>query len=296
MLPTALGNALRSAEDSAGTRYGLAAITVFPRLYGLVDDPVRAEYASLVDQYDSSAHLAASLTVATPVCTAIGVYQLGAIGLLGLGLLPLAWVFYRHSEAAGLSGDLLHTIIDLHRFDLLARLRVPLPATPQEERYHNVLLSRWLADPPRPVISGGALRSRERPYRGGRLADDRRTDHGAGEHNRRFRSGISIVGLPRIAMRSRPSTWSPKDRHVGPPRRDPELQDPVDLCVAQVHGCPTSFTRGSTGARRDRRRQSGGLPEPADHGASLLGHLREARPVLRQRRRDHRRSRSEFGA
>lgn len=148
VLPTALGNALRSAEDSAGARYGMDAVTVFPRLFGLVDDALRDEYVSLVDQYDSNARLAVSLAVATPACTAIGVYQLGAIGLLGLCLLLVAWVFYRGAvEAAGLSGSLLHTIVDLHRFDLLARLRVPLPTNPAEERSHNELLSRWLAEP-----------------------------------------------------------------------------------------------------------------------------------------------------
>lgn len=148
MLPTALGNALRSAEDVAGDRYGLDAVTVFPRLFGLVDDALRNEYVSLVDQYDSSARLAVSLTVAAPVCTGIAIHQLGGVGVLGLCLLPLAWVFYRGAvESAGLSGDLLHTIIDLHRFDLLTRLHVPLPATPEEERCYNKLISDWLARP-----------------------------------------------------------------------------------------------------------------------------------------------------
>lgn len=144
IMPTALGNALRSAEDLAGSRYGLSTTAAFPRLFGLIGDQVRAEYVSLVDQYDSGARLAVGVAITAPVCAAIAFVQLGALGLLPLTAIVFSWVFYRGAvETAALSGELLHAIVDLHRFELLEHLRVPLPATPADEVQLNQKLSEW---------------------------------------------------------------------------------------------------------------------------------------------------------
>jgi hypothetical protein len=147
ILPTALGNALRSAEDLAGSRYGLSAPLVFPRMFGLTDDSLRGEYASLVDQYDSNARLSVSAALASVVCCVIALFQVGVIGLLPLAGLGIAWLFYKGAvESAALSGEVLGVIIEVSRFDLLDRLRVPLPGTPGEEFQTNQNLMKWFAD------------------------------------------------------------------------------------------------------------------------------------------------------
>jgi hypothetical protein len=52
VLPTALGNVLRAAEDSAGQRYGLDTVEVWPRLYPLIPDTLRDIIDSLRNQLD----------------------------------------------------------------------------------------------------------------------------------------------------------------------------------------------------------------------------------------------------
>ena len=55
ILPTLLGNTLRAAEFRAGSRYGLDAVVLCPRLYPLLGDKVSATLNDLRDQLDLAA-------------------------------------------------------------------------------------------------------------------------------------------------------------------------------------------------------------------------------------------------
>jgi hypothetical protein len=61
LLPTRLGNTLRSIEDNAGQRYGLSTVTIWPRLYPLLSDTLRQESQRARDDYDTAARLCAAL-------------------------------------------------------------------------------------------------------------------------------------------------------------------------------------------------------------------------------------------
>lgn len=65
--------------------------------------------------------------------------------LVPIGLVLLSWLSSRGAVAAAIAyGEGIRTGIDLHLFELLKALHLPLPATIQEERELNRRLSRFL--------------------------------------------------------------------------------------------------------------------------------------------------------
>ncbi len=147
ILPTMLGNVLRSAEGRAGSRYGLDAIVVWPRLYPLLSDKVTAVLDDLRDQLD----LAARFCVVFGIATVISVVFLATDGWwLTAAAVTLAGslLSYRAALAAAAAyGQALDAAFDLHRFDLMTALHLPLPANLTGEVTANQELSRFLRQP-----------------------------------------------------------------------------------------------------------------------------------------------------
>lgn len=144
LLPTRLGNALRAYEDTAGERYGLSTVVTYPRLYPVVSDRLRLSLGQFIDQLDTAAGLTISFLLATVVSAAILIDD-GWWLIIPFGTGCLAVVSYRGAiRAASYQGELLATAFDLHRFDLLAALHLPLPRTPIEEHRDNRELSSFL--------------------------------------------------------------------------------------------------------------------------------------------------------
>jgi hypothetical protein len=147
ILPTMLGNVLRSGEGRAGSRYGLDAIVAWPRLYPLLSDKVTAVLDDLRDQLD----LAARFCVVFGVATMISVVFLAVDGWwLTAAAVTLAGslLSYRAALAAAAAyGQALEAAFDLHRFDLLTALHLPLPANLVGEVTANQELSRFLRQP-----------------------------------------------------------------------------------------------------------------------------------------------------
>ena len=144
LMPTALGNALRAAESRAGRRYALEAVTMWPRLYAILPDRV----ARLIDDQREQLDLAANLCIAMILTAAVSTALLATHGwwlLLPVGALGLAWLAYRGACATAIIyGDSLEVAFDLHRFDLLRALHLPLPAALSEERAANRELTAFL--------------------------------------------------------------------------------------------------------------------------------------------------------
>jgi hypothetical protein len=147
MLPTKLGNLLRAAENRAGSRYGLDAITVWPRLYPLLADKVTAVLDDLRDQLD----IAARFCVVFLLATVFSVACLAGHGwwlIVAAGTLAGAALSYRAALGAGVAyGQAMEAAFDLHRFDLLTALHLPLPADLTSEVKANQQLSRFLRQP-----------------------------------------------------------------------------------------------------------------------------------------------------
>ncbi|MGX1242290.1 hypothetical protein RKD46_003394 [Streptomyces pseudovenezuelae] len=133
LLPTALGNALRRGELSAGERYGLATLASWPRIYFQVSDRMADVLRSTRDSLDRSVNLCWSFLALTAT-GAVALYDESADWWWCAAGLTLAFVAYKGAvTAAQAYSGLMHVVYDLHRFDLLEALHYPLPTREGEE-------------------------------------------------------------------------------------------------------------------------------------------------------------------
>ncbi|WP_189312051.1 hypothetical protein [Streptomyces brasiliensis] len=133
LLPTALGNALRAGELSAGERYGLTTLTSWPRIFPQVSDRMAEALGSARDALDTAVNFCWAFLVLTGAGGAALYDEPSAWWWCG-SCLVLAAVAYKGAvtTAQAYSG-LMHVVYDLHRFDLLAALHYPLPADRESE-------------------------------------------------------------------------------------------------------------------------------------------------------------------
>ncbi|GAA3551529.1 hypothetical protein [Kribbella ginsengisoli] len=131
---TAFGNALAAAEACAGARFGWDAVVAWPRLYPVLGERVR----EIVDDRRNTMDFSVRLCAVSLVTGAAGLVLLLSSGWwLFLALVPVAigLLAYRGAvESAMAYGEAIEAAFDLHRFDLLAALHLPLPADQEAER------------------------------------------------------------------------------------------------------------------------------------------------------------------
>jgi hypothetical protein len=143
VMPTALGNALRTAEDRAGRRYGLDTVAVWPRLYPVLGERVLAIVDDERTQLDVAVRFCVVLLVAAVVSLGLLATQ-GWLLLVPAATFALAWLAYKGSVGAAVAyGEGLETAFDLHRFDLLRALHLPLPADSEQERAQNAQVTAF---------------------------------------------------------------------------------------------------------------------------------------------------------
>lgn len=145
-MPTRLGNVLRAAELRPGSRYGLDAVTCWPRLWLLLPKDSRQEVAA--------ARTGLYLSVQSWLCgVAFSVFVVWAWWAPVVGL-TVAWVTYytRMLAAARTYGTLIESCFDIHRGLLYAALNWPRPANPPRVRrgaaHQRVSHHRLTADEP----------------------------------------------------------------------------------------------------------------------------------------------------
>ncbi len=145
ILPTALGNTLRAAEDRAGKRYGLDTVTVWPALYTVLSPAVREAVDDQRNQMDVSARLSVMLSLCAVVSAVmLWRYPYWLLGSL-VGTLLVALLAYRAALVAAESyGVMIGLAFDRHRFDLLAALHLPQPADTTAESEFNQQLTAYL--------------------------------------------------------------------------------------------------------------------------------------------------------
>lgn len=142
---TALGNALAAAEETAGSGYGLDAVVIWPRLYPLLSEQVRAAVDDLRDGMDAAARLTATGVLTALAATGLLAWHSGLRTLLALLPLTIAVLSYLGAvRAATAFGIAMSVAFDLHRFDLLRTLKLAMPATQEEEQETNRALSDFL--------------------------------------------------------------------------------------------------------------------------------------------------------
>jgi hypothetical protein len=137
VLPTRLGNVLRSFEHHSDVRWGLGGLAAWPRVAALLNDRERDLHADAETDF--------MFFVNCCVCSALLVPTL-AIGVGGTAPLWAAvstivaalacYAFYRGAVVAAVSwGTEVRASLDLHRFELYERLGVRLPASFSDERF-----------------------------------------------------------------------------------------------------------------------------------------------------------------
>ncbi|MEL6816116.1 MAG: hypothetical protein AAFP03_15120 [Cyanobacteria bacterium J06598_3] len=139
LLPTRLGNILRSAEDHCAAKYGLDAIICWPRLWLLLPDAVKTELSAARESLNLTARLwlwGVLFLLWAPVFL---VWWPLPLGLL-TALLAHRWML----QAAQVYGDLLESAFDLYRFQLYESLCWPMPKTPAQERVMGQELTDYL--------------------------------------------------------------------------------------------------------------------------------------------------------
>lgn len=145
IMPTTLGNVLRAGEDSAGGRYGLMSMTVYPRMYPFLSDKLDKAISRQLDLIDATSALCLAFAAAALATLPVVVIRHDWWSLLPAGLAASSWLCYRSAlNAAKDHGTLFATAFDLHRFDLIKNLHYPLPETVEQEWKFNRALSRFL--------------------------------------------------------------------------------------------------------------------------------------------------------
>ncbi|MFF1442011.1 hypothetical protein [Streptomyces sp. NPDC058295] len=132
--PTALGNVLAALRDTAGRDHGWDATVAWPWLYPVLGDRARAVVDDGRDSLDAAARLCVTTAVTALVSTAL-LLRSGWWILLALAPAAVALLAYHGAVQAALTyGDAVRAAFELHRFDLLQALHLPLPDSLQEER------------------------------------------------------------------------------------------------------------------------------------------------------------------
>lgn len=143
LLPTALGNALRAGELSAGERYGLTTLSSWPRIYPQVSAPLAKALSSARDTLDMAVNLCYAFLACTGVMLAALYDEPGRWWLVALALGPAMVAYKGAVTGAQAYAGLMHVVYDLHRFDLVDALHHQLPDHEQEWALFQRLSDRF---------------------------------------------------------------------------------------------------------------------------------------------------------
>ncbi|WP_368823720.1 hypothetical protein, partial [Kocuria arenosa] len=121
LLPTRVGNILRSAESRPGHRYGLDAVVVWPRLWLVLPEIARTELAGARAALDAAVAAAIWGTGFLAVTIVPGAWWAAPAGLAVAVTATRWWVPAR----AEVFADLVETAYDLYRGRLYQQLRWP---------------------------------------------------------------------------------------------------------------------------------------------------------------------------
>ncbi len=168
ILPTRLGNVIRSYEHYPRRQYGMSSITLWPRLMGVVDNSYAAMISDAKIAFDFMLNSALLNGLLAVIFTLVALFPEGTRRLLqadGMAnafyltcvlfiavLALLSALFYRSAVGQAFAwGELVKGAFDLYRWALLARLGYThRPQTVAEERVLWGAVSRQIiyGDPP----------------------------------------------------------------------------------------------------------------------------------------------------
>jgi hypothetical protein len=136
-LPTMLGNLHRSAEEYPSIRYGMDIYTVWPRLWLILPDNMQREInhiQNIINNY-------ILLMMWSILFGVWSVWSLWVLPIASAGAL-LAHINLVHSFRT--YGDLIKATFDLYRFSLYESLKMPFPASPEDEHEFGIAITQYL--------------------------------------------------------------------------------------------------------------------------------------------------------
>jgi hypothetical protein len=138
LMPTALGNILRSGELRPERRYGLDPVVAWPRLWLLLPDTTRTEIAGSRGQLDAAGR--GVLWVLFTAVWSVFVWWIAPVAVL------VAIILYRSAvlPSAQVYADLVEAAFDLHRPALYQALRLQPPTRPADEPNAGRQLTTYL--------------------------------------------------------------------------------------------------------------------------------------------------------
>ena len=126
VMPTELGNILRTAERNPQLKYGLDSIVCWPRLWFVLPKEVRTDIGQARSSLDN--------TVVTLTWSVLFISWAWITWLALPAAIVAAIVIYRYVlSAAMVYGDLFESAYDVHRFALYRAYHWPLPDRPRDE-------------------------------------------------------------------------------------------------------------------------------------------------------------------
>jgi hypothetical protein len=150
LLPTEFGNILKAAENYAGERYGIDAVPLFTRLIHVVPENFQKRIDQSLDQLSFLVNCAVLATIFGLISLIAGLTELSAPLLDSTPIdsrktfvyfssvcisLVVAKIFQRASLVnVSNYGELIRSVFDLFRFELLKQLKIDLPENSSLEK------------------------------------------------------------------------------------------------------------------------------------------------------------------
>ena len=137
VMPTMLGNILRTAERRPRDRFGLEVVFVWPRLWMLMPEQARKDVGEARESLNAGVRL-----VFWGLLFAL--WSFVAWWALIPGLLVAFLAYHWSLNQAETYGDLLEASFDLYRFDLYKALHFPFPKNSQQEKKTGEAITQYL--------------------------------------------------------------------------------------------------------------------------------------------------------
>lgn len=137
LMPTTLGNLLRSAEAYPKVRYGLGMSVCWPRLWLAMPQETQETLAQTRQKLNGAVHFFTWSAL-------FAMWTVWAWWAIVVALVAALAAYWAALQAAGAYGDLLRAAFDLHRFQLYEQARWPLPPSPTGEETHGEAFSAYL--------------------------------------------------------------------------------------------------------------------------------------------------------
>jgi len=143
LMPTQVGNVLKAAEQYSYYHYGLEAITVWPRLWVLLPEPIKQELSIARLNLERAVQLIA-WGILFWGWALFALWAIPLLLVLPIGFLIMIVGYYRAIQMAKIYGNLIRTAFDLHRFDLYRAMKWPLPENTDTEVKHGRELTAYI--------------------------------------------------------------------------------------------------------------------------------------------------------